>query len=429
MKKFVAFCLVTFLLNFNFLSAVASLQNISDIGPYYWASKEINFVIENGIMLTDNNGCFNPDNSVTRIEFVQSLLKVLSNDNLDVKIKNQFTDVKKTDSYYYDVLRSQQLGLVYGYPDNTFKPKRILTRAEVTSVMSHITRDVSTDLSVLDNFNDSEDIPQWADYVYAKAIKYGLYVNYPNEMILAPNYDLTRAEAAVLLYKLNNKLNLVKAQYKNPTPKEKLLRTEHLNYTGKAPCSTVKITNLRRIILKNNVLQISFDEVYWSKKSHVGDIVKFVFQDGVYTEESTLVIPQGSTLTAEVTNIKKPRWFNKNARVSMKFRNLTVPSGKTYEIDGDPFTKDGTLKEGPWMTFAKIMGWTLGLGVVGTGAGIGFSFIPAATVIGRGIAIGTPIGCSVGLITGFISPGLHYKTKRGENILIILNDELSIYNE
>ena len=428
MKKFLVSCLVVFLINFNFLPVFAYSQNANDINSTYWASKEINFVIEQGIMSVDANNYFNADTSVTRVEFVQSLLKVLSNDNLDVKIKNHFKDVKKTDFYYADVLRSQQLGLVYGYPDNTFRPKRTLTRAEVTSVMSHITKDASTDLSILDKFSDCDNIPEWANYVYAKAIKYGLYVNYPYETVLSPNEYLTRAEAAVLLYKLYNKLHLVKTQYKN-TPKEKVLRTEHLNTLWKTPCNTVTVTNLRKIIMKNNVLQISFDQQYWSKKSSVGDIVKFVFKDGAYTEESTLVIPQGSTLTAEVTNIQKPRWFNKKAKVSMKFKQLTVPSGRTYEIDATPYTKDGTLKEGPWMTFAKIMGWTFGLGVVGTGAGIGFAFVPAATVIGRGIAIGTPIGCSVGLLTGFITPGLHYRAKRGENILIILNEDVSVYNE
>lgn len=426
MKKILSALLSFLMVSFNFLPAFAAVKSVSDVKSNFWASKEINFVVDKDIMPTDAKGYFNPNNSVTRVEFVHSLLKVLSNDNLNVKIKNQFTDVSSSDGYYADVLRSQQLGLVYGYPDNTFKPNRVLSRAEVTSIMSHITKDLNSDTSVLKRFSDYISIPNWAKYPYAKTIAYGLYVNYPDENVLNPNTDLTRAEAAVLLYKLYQKLNLVKSQYKNS--KERVLGTEHLQVTDKAPCNAVTITNLRKIILKENVLKISYNERYWSKKSNVGDIVNFVFKDGVYTEEGTLVIPQGSTLKAEVTNIKKPRWFNKNARVSMKFRELALPDGKTYAIDADPFTKDGTLKEGPWMTFAKIMGWTVGLGAIGTGAGIGFAFIPNPAALGTGVAIGTPIGCSVGLVLGLVTPGLHYRTKVGENILIILNDDTSIYN-
>lgn len=428
MKRFLASLLSALIVSFNFLPVMAATQITNDVNSNFWASKEINFVVHRSIMTTDSRGNFSPQAAVTRIEFVHSLLKLLSNDNLNVQIKNQFTDVNVNDSYYADVLRSQQLGLVYGYPDNTFKPNRKLTRSEVTSIMSHITKEATTDTSVLSAFTDYVAIPSWAKYAYAKTINYGLYVNYPDAKVLNPNCDLTRAEAAVLLYKLYQKLNLVKPKYNN-TKTERVLGTEHLNVTDKAPCNAVTITNLRRIILKENVLRIAYDQKYFSKKSNAGDIVNFVFQDGVYTEEGTLVIPQGSCLVAEVTNIQKPKWFNKNARVSMKFRQITVPSGKTYAIDADPFTKDGTLKEGPWMTFWKVFGWTIGLGAIGTGAGIGFGFIPNPAKLGTGIAIGTPIGCSVGLVLGFVTPGLHYKTKRGENILIILNDDASIYND
>ena len=428
MKRFLASILSALMLSFNFLPAFAATKVANDVNSGYWASKEINFVIDRAIMNTDGKGYFNPEKSVTRVEFVHSLLKLLSNDNLNVKIKNKFTDVSVNDGYYADVLRSQQLGLVYGYPDNTFKPNRVLVRSEVTSILSHITKEATTDTSVLKGFNDYVAIPNWAKYAYAKTISYGLYVNYPNIRLLNPNKDLTRAEAAVLLYKLYQKLNLVKPQYNNTTT-EKVLGVEHLNVSKKAPCNAVTVTNLRKVILKDNVLRIAFDQKYWSKKSHSGDIVNFVFKDGVYTEEGTLVIPKDSCLVAEVTNVQKPKWLNKNARVSMKFRQLVLPNGKTYEIDADPFTKDRTLKEGPWMTFGKVLGWTVGLGAVGTGAGIGFAFIPNPARLGTGIAIGTPIGCSVGLVLGLVTPGLHYKTKKGENILIILNEDTSVYND
>lgn len=426
MQRFLASVLAFLMVAFNFLPVLAAPNTINDVNSNYWASKEINFVVKNSIMNLDDKGYFNPEENMTRIAFVHSLLKVLSNENLNVKIKNCFTDVNQEDGFYADVLRSQQLGLVYGYPDKTFKPNRALSRAETTSIISHITKDEAADTSVLKGFVDYIAIPTWATNAYAKTISYGLYVNYPNIKNLEPNRNLTRAEAAVLLYKLYQKINLVKPQYKNT--KETTKTTEHLDVSKKAPCNEVQITNLRKIIMKDNVLRISFDQKYWSKKSHVGDCVNFVFKDGVYTTEGTLVIPASTYITGEVISIQKPKWFNKNARVGVKFRTMVLPSGKTYAIDADPFTKDRKLKEGPWMTFGKILSWTVGLGAVGTGAGIGFAFIPNPARLGTGIAIGTPIGCSVGLVLGLVTPGLHYKARKGENILIILNDDTSVWN-
>ena len=204
MRKFilgvVALCLVMYNAGLVFAASIA------DVNQNYWASKEINVVVDNNIM-TLTGDRFNPEKTITRAEFVTALLKVLSDENLNVNISNKFTDVLKGDSYYENVLRSQQLGLVYGYPDNTFKPNRAVLRSEAQSVMSHITKDMNADTSVLNQFKDASAIPAWAKKVYAKTINYGIYVNYPDSRELRPNDNLSRAEAAVLLARLKAKLD------------------------------------------------------------------------------------------------------------------------------------------------------------------------------------------------------------------------------
>ena len=117
---------------------------------------------------------------------------------------------------------------------------------------------------------------------------------------------------------------------------------------------------------------------------------------------------------------------NKNARVHLKFECLVFPDGTAVSMTAKPFTKDGTLKEGPWMTTGKLAASTVGLGAIGAGAGVGFAFIPNPAKIGTGLAIGIPIGCTVGLITGLITPGLKYHAKEGEIIKIILCDDLCL---
>ncbi len=420
MKKIFAVVLTFCMLSINMMPAFAR-SSIKDVSAKYWASKEIQNVVNTNIMTLDSSNKFYPEKSITRIEFVQSLLKLLSNDNLNVKVKNSFTDVNKSDSYYEDVLRSQQLGLVYGYPDKTFKPHRTMLRSEVTSVISHITKDKYTDLGILNQFKDKNDIPSWATKAYAKTINYGIYVNHPCEKCLEPNRELTRAEAAVILSRLQSKLHIVKSQYVN----ENLIAVEHLNVSKKAPVDTVNITNTRNIICKNNLLEVEFSERYWSKLSKTGEFVHFDVEQNIYTKEGTLILPEGTKLIAEVTEIIKPKVFNKNARVKFNFRQIILPSGQTINISAMPY-KDGYLKEGPWMTAGKLAAWTVGLGAIGAGAGVGFAFIPAKAAIGTGLAIGIPVGCGVGFITGLVTPGLHYRAKCGEDVLIILNDDTSI---
>ena len=357
---------------------------------------------------------------MTRVEFVNALLKVLSDENLNVTISNKFKDVQTSNPNYDNILRSQQLGLVYGYPDGTFKPNNTVLRSEAQSVISHITKDMEADKSILNQFKDASAIPAWAKNVYAKTINYGIYVNYPDSRELRPNDNLSRAEAAVLLARLKAKLDLVKQEFIGAT------RVEHLAVTKKAPNNEVKINNIQSVIGEGNVLVIAFEEKFKSEDHKAGDVVTFVAEEDIMTVEGSLVIPAGSKFVATLNEVRAPKWFNKNARVYPQLQQIVLPNGKQVAFNAKPFTKDYSLKEGPWMTAGKLALCTVTGGAVGTGAGVGFAFIPDPTKIGTGIAIGAPVGAAVGLATGLITKGLQYHAKAGEDIYVILLDDATV---
>lgn len=422
MKKLLASLLVGGFIALSTMPAFA-YQGIDDVSKNYWAQTEIASVVSDSVM-TLTKGNFNPEGKMSRIEFVKALLKVLGQDKLAIKTSARFSDVAKTSDIYAPIARSQQLGLVYGYPDGTFKPDRAVLRDEAQSVISHITIDAPVNRNIVSKYSDAAKVPSWADLVYAKTLSYGIYVNHPNENELRPTEDLTRAEAAVLLYRLKQRLDLVKTQYK--ATNETVLGTEHLNVTKKAPNNEVTVTNLRNIIREGNVLEVEFNEAFKSKLHAAGDSVTFTNSEDIVTEEGTVLFPAGSIFYGSVLDIKDPQWFNKNARVYAQINKVVTPNGKTVDLNAKPFYKDYALKEGPWMTAGKIALYTVGGAAVGTGAGVGFSFIPDPDKVGTGIAIGTPVGAGVGLITGLVTPGLNYSAKEGEEIQVILLDDASI---
>uniref|UniRef100_UPI0040273BD6 S-layer homology domain-containing protein n=1 Tax=Candidatus Stercorousia sp. TaxID=3048886 RepID=UPI0040273BD6 len=417
MKKFVSGVMALCLLAFNAIPVLAA--SIADVSQNYWASKEINIVVDNNIMTLSGNR-FNPEGNMTRVEFVNALLKVLSDENLNVTISNKFKDVQSSNPNYENILRSQQLGLVYGYPDGTFKPNNTVLRSEAQSVISHITKDMDADTSVLNQFKDAAAIPAWAKKVYAKTINYGIYVNYPDSRELRPNDNLSRAEAAVLLARLKEKLDLVKQEYIGTT------RIEHLDVKRNAPNNEVAINNIQSTINQGNVLVVAFEDKFKSEEHKAGDIVTFVADKDICTEEGTLIIPAGTKFVAQINEIQPPKKFNKNARVYPQLTKIILPSGKELAFNAKPFSKDYSLKEGPWMTTGKLLLCTAAGAAVGTGAGVGFAFIPSPANIGTGVAIGTPVGAAVGLVTGLITPGLQYHAKAGENIYVILLDDAVI---
>lgn len=402
----------------------AFAAKFSDVPQNYWAATEINVVVDNNIMQAYDDGSFKPEQVVSRADFVKMLLVTLGDENLVVKKSNPFRDINSQTPLYFDILRSDQLGLVYGYPDGTFKPNKIMTKSEATSVMSHITKDGYKDLSILNNFTDKNTIPSWAKYPYAKTIKYGLYVNYPNLNELLPNKELNRAEAAVLLAKLRSQLALVKSQYKGDKLQEKVLATEHLDVYDKAEVNTVTITNLRKIINQKNILKAYFVCDFKSKEHKAGDIVDFYAKEDVYTTEGTLVIPAGSKMIAEIKAIEPSEKMNKNVKVVPIFKQLILPTGVVVPFYAQPLKNDGKLTENRWV---KPLAYTAGGAAIGAGAGTGFAAIPNPKKYGVGAAaIGLPVGAGVGLVTGLVTPGVNYSAKEGEMVLLEVCQPVSI---
>ncbi len=414
---FTAFASLAFL-----LSAPALAADIADVEEAYWANAEINEMVSKDVMKLDENAKFNPEVSVTRGEFVAMLTKVLGHEDLEVKVQNPYTDINALTENFDSIMKSEELGLVYGYPDKTFKPENKMIKAEVTSVMSHITKNVVAEENILSNFTDVDLIPGWAKNSYEKAVKLGLYVNYPDTLKFEPAREITRAEAAVLLAKLSKSLDAVKEEYVAPEISEKTLGVEHLNVHKDAESNIVTVTNTRKIISSGNILKAEFADVYKSKNSQEGDNVVFAVRNDIVTDEGTTVIPANTKLYAEVEDKIDPKWFNKNGEVKINFTRMELPDGRTSEVDGYVHNnRDGYLKESWWK---KVAAWTAGGAAVGIGAGLGIG-IPEDK-LGTGLAVGAPIGAGAGLVGGLVSKGVNYSARAGETVYIKLLEDVSI---
>ena len=266
----------------------------------------------------------------------------------------------------------------------------------------------------------------WTHIIGCLLFIFLIYLTYaiPVENIFTLRSDVAKANA-VLQCSPKNLTDIVKEEYVGPDL-EKVVAIEHLTMKKNAPNHSVKITNKRNIVLSGNVLAVAFTDKFKSEIASAGDNVKFIAPQDICTDEGTVLFPANSVFSGKVLEVVPQKWFNKNARVYIQLNEVCLPDGKTVDLNAKPFYRDYALKEGPWMTAGKIALWTVGLGAVGTGAGVGFAFIPNPAEIGTGIAIGAPVGAGVGLILGLVTPGLKYHAKAGEQIYVILCDDASI---
>ena len=120
MKKILALFIAVFI-TFSGTAAVMA-QQLVDVTADHWAAKEILTVINGGIMGITADGHFNPNEVMTRAEFNTTLLRLLGHRANPSDVDNVFTDVSEDFWAYSDIMKSRNLGLIYGYGDNTFRP-------------------------------------------------------------------------------------------------------------------------------------------------------------------------------------------------------------------------------------------------------------------------------------------------------------------
>lgn len=203
---------------------------------------------------------------------------------------------------------------------------------------------------------------------------------------------------------------------------EHIIQTKKIE--KKSPTDIVTITPVSASIREYNVIEITFGEDFTTKSAQVGDEIRFLLSDGLKTEEGTIILPEGTSIVGKISNIEKPKSFNRSGKVTLEFNFVETPDGKNYPLNAKLFKKD-FLSRGKLNALGKGLGSTLGASAVGVGAGCGIGVAASAVIVG-GFAIGLPIGFAVGALAGLVTPGLHYKAKAGDKILIQLTDDLVV---
>lgn len=163
------------------------------------ASKEI-------IMQTEN-GKFMPEQFISRAEFATAIVRLAF--MYDETAETNFDDVSKDDPYYPFISSSEENGIIDGYGNNTFKPNSSIVNSELTKISSAVLvyfKDYIYPYNSEDYINyKDEDISEWVkDYLALQTREGTVYQD--NQEYYKPNAEVTRLEAAVILYKLFKKL-------------------------------------------------------------------------------------------------------------------------------------------------------------------------------------------------------------------------------
>ncbi|WP_281885880.1 S-layer homology domain-containing protein [Paenibacillus sp. YYML68] len=191
------------------LSPYVVLENKVEFGDTSsvssWAGKEIRFIATKGIAEGRAEGQFDPSANVTRAEFAKMLANALG--IVGGHATETFSDVTDQDWHQPYVAAVQQRGIVNGRADGRFDPNAVITRAEMATMIArglkaiHGTDNLFEAKEMLAQFTDHELIHASLQEGVALAAEQSIIQGLPTGEF-APNQSTTRAQAAVMIYRL-----------------------------------------------------------------------------------------------------------------------------------------------------------------------------------------------------------------------------------
>ncbi|MBE5038990.1 S-layer homology domain-containing protein [Ructibacterium gallinarum] len=187
----------------NDIDAMEQEQNqpvFSDLTDYPWAQVQIVSLAKRGILNGTGDGKFEPERPVCREEFVKMLIAGFG---LSVEGEATFADVEPDAWYAAYVGAGVKHGLVYGISDTEFGVGQWIRREDAAVLIYRAMQNQALEMeqTQVHSFVDQESISGYA--AEAVGVLSGASILQGNDQgYFLPDASLTRAEAAVMLYRV-----------------------------------------------------------------------------------------------------------------------------------------------------------------------------------------------------------------------------------
>jgi hypothetical protein len=171
-----------------------------DVPENYWARPYINRLSAAGIITGFPDETFRPNRAVTRAEFASQIERAFQQP--ETQPAKNFKDVPADYWAAPAINKSVSIDFLNGYPEGDFRPNKLVPRLEVLIALAE-GLNVATPANpeeILQVYQDNAQIPKWARAKIAAATQAGLVTSYPNRRLLNPAEAATRADVSSMIY-------------------------------------------------------------------------------------------------------------------------------------------------------------------------------------------------------------------------------------
>ncbi|WP_213431453.1 S-layer homology domain-containing protein, partial [Paenibacillus dendritiformis] len=170
-------------------------RDIVDIN-WLWNREQILTLLQKGILHL-NDGKFEPKRAVTRAEFMVMIVRALGLVEKDADLM-RFRDVRNEAWYYPELRIAYTNGVIHGYSAFVFRPDERITREEAAKMLGNVLeQEHDEELSL--RFRDKARIANWAKREIEILTTHNIVHGYPDDTF-RPKQLLNRAESAGFIY-------------------------------------------------------------------------------------------------------------------------------------------------------------------------------------------------------------------------------------
>lgn len=360
-------------------SALANSSSSQDISTN-WASEVLQKWTSNGLLEGDINGNLNPDNAITRAEFVTILNRVFNLQSTSGA--KTFSDANPNDWYYTELQKASAAGLLDGDDNNHANPNAPITRQEAAVIISRGFQVVSGTKD--SSFNDLSEIADWASNAVSTLTSKG-YLNGRGNGGFEPLASITRAESFTMTDRVMGTL------VRTPEELAKLPSTITGNITIAFPNAILKGFTITGDV--NVADAAGTGPVVFENTKITGDL-------SVVAATSVNFVASSVTGTTNVTNVHAATTLNLDSASSFNILTLNTSANVTGtgSIQTANINTDGvTIAEQP-------VNVTVASGVTTTVAG---KQVTGETPVVAAISTGTTVNMNSTQITRLQPAGLN----------------------
>ena len=189
-KKRVLGLMIAFMMTATSGAYAAEFKDVKDSS---WAAASIKRMSEKGYAGGFPDGTFRPGANISRAEFAAIINKI---NGFTEQEQTGFRDLSSSHWAYAEIRAAVKAGYAGGFPDGTFKPNLPVTREQAAAILNNIYKFENSAQSV--TIKDLSKVSPWAADSVLRVVASGVMGGY-EDGTFSPKKPVTRAECIVIL--------------------------------------------------------------------------------------------------------------------------------------------------------------------------------------------------------------------------------------